>query len=251
MDVAFSKYEGTGNDFIVIDDRSKAFPLLHVDVSQLCHRQRGIGADGLILLQPSQRADFSMRIFNANNTEAEMCGNGLRCLVDFLYHICGEAKTMFNIETLHKDYLCRWMEQSICVEMGVPEVIYIQENEIFVNVGVPHLVVFVDDLGRFDKEVKERFLFSGVNINYAILNDIEIVMRTFERGVERETLSCGTGATAVCCAAYKKYGLQGSIKVKFLSGEGLTFFTSIDNNKIKNICMMGQVHHVFKGVVKI
>jgi len=247
----FSKYEGTGNDFILIDNRKGEFPLQSVDIVKLCHRRRGIGADGLILLQSSKKADFSMRIFNADHTEAEMCGNGLRCLVDFLYRE-GSIEKCVNIETLKMNYSCRWSAHGIGVDMSLPKTERIEEKGVVINAGVDHFVLFVEDLRRFDKEAKSHFSRLKININYAIFNgDCTIVMRTFERGVEQETLSCGTGATAVCYAAYKEFGCTGEVEVVFYSGERLTFTLVEKNKMLTRIYMMGAVHHVFNGEVLI
>lgn len=249
MYLPFLKYEGTGNDFILIDDRRGNFPLLSADVTQLCHRHYGIGADGLILVQSSKKADFSMRIFNANGIEAEMCGNGLRCLVDFLYRD-RSIKECVNIETLKKNYLCTWSAHGVCVEMEIPEIKRVDKKGMVIHAGVDHFVVFVNDLRYFDKRAKKDFSMLDININYAIFNgDGAIVMRTFERGVERETLSCGTGATAVCYAAYTQFGCQGEVKVQFYSGERLNFTLLVENETITKIYMMGAVHHVFNGEV--
>jgi len=251
MHFSFSKYEGTGNDFILIDDRDRTFPLHSSNIPKLCHRQYGIGADGLILVQPSRKADFSMRIFNSNGKEAEMCGNGLRCLVDFLC-VLGMKKNTVSIETLERIYHCEWSPLGIRIGMGLPKVIRDDKDALLVNAGVPHLVVFVDDLRRFDEEAKKRFSVLGVNINYAKLDRSgTIAMRTFERGVESETLSCGSGATAVCFAASMQFGLKGPVEVEFYSGEKLNFELLMKDEILREIYMTGKVHHGFDGKVRL
>ncbi|MCB1081194.1 MAG: diaminopimelate epimerase [Chlamydiia bacterium] len=251
MFFTFSKYEGTGNDFILVADQERTFPLRDVDIPKLCHRQYGIGADGLILVQPSTSADFLMRIFNPNGQEAEMCGNGLRCLVDFL-HRSGIKKNPIEIETLKKTYSCLWGPEGIRVGMGVPQIEKKAKNVFLVQVGVPHLVLFVEDLTIFDREAKKRFSDTGVNINYAKLEgDGLLSMRTFERGVEAETLSCGTGATAVCFSAIRHFGLKGPLEVKFQSGERLQFDLLMADEILKEIHMIGKVRHVFDGKIEI
>lgn len=250
-ELIFSKYEGTGNDFILIDDRARVFPIHPETISKLCHRHYGIGTDGLILLQPSIKGDFSMRIFNQDGSEAEMCGNGLRCLVQFLVDL-GEKKRKFSIETQKKIYSCEIKNGSIYVDMGVPKILEETGSEMFLEVGVPHLVIFVDELSRFDREAKKRFSIIGVNINYAKIEPFRTIhMRTFERGVEGETFSCGSGATAVCMAAWKQFGIVGSIKVVFGSGEELQFEILTENQKLKGITMTGNVRHVFDGKVRL
>ena len=250
-ELIFSKYEGTGNDFILIDDRDRDFPIDSQKISKLCHRQYGIGTDGLILLQPSVEGDSSMRIFNQDGSEAEMCGNGLRCLVQFLIDL-GAEKRKFSIETQKKIYSCEIKNGSIYVDMGVPKILEKKGSEMLLEVGVPHFVTFVDELSRFDREAKERFSIIGVNINYARIEPFNtIYMRTFERGVEDETFSCGSGATAVCTAAWKQFGITGSVKVIFGSGEKLQFEVLTENQKLKGISMTGSVRHVFDGKVRL
>lgn len=250
-ELTFSKYEGTGNDFILIDDRAKVFPIEPQKISKLCHRQYGIGTDGLILLHPSDKGDFSMRIFNRDGSEAEMCGNGLRCLVQFLVDL-GEKKRKFSIETLKKTYLCGIKNGDVYVQMGVPRILEKKGSDMLLEVGVPHFVTFTDDLFQFDTEARERFSVIGVNINYAkIVPFSSIHMRTFERGVEEETFSCGSGATAVCMAAWKQFGLAGPVNVIFGSGEQLQFEIVTENQDLKGITMTGKARHVFNGKVRL
>jgi len=177
----------------------------------------------------------------------EMCGNGLRCLVDFLQRLALIENTV-RIETKGGIYPCVWTEEGVRVGMGLPEIITTKKDSILVNVGVPHLVVFVDDLCRFDEEAENRFSSAGVNINYAKLTPHgKIFMRTFERGVEKETLSCGTGATAVCFAAAKQFGLKGGIEVEFQSEERLKFDLLMEDEILREIYMTGKVRKVFEG----
>lgn len=246
---SFSKYHGTGNDFILIDDRDKTFPIRSIEISKLCHRQYGIGGDGIIFLQSSREGDFSMRIFNRDGSEAEMCGNGLRCLIQFLIDL-GERKTEFIIETKNANYRCIYKEGIISIDMGVPKIIEEFSSGLLIEVGVPHLVVFVEDLSHFDKEAKDHFDSLGVNINYAKIDPFGTIhMRTFERGVEEETFSCGTGASAVCMAAWSRWGIEGPVQVVFASGEHLQFKLFTEDRILKNIEMSGSAHHVFSGKI--
>ena len=227
------------------------FPIDPQKISKLCHRQYGIGTDGLILLRPSAKGDFSMRIFNSDGSEAEMCGNGLRCLIQFLNDL-GEKKGKFEIETDKKIYSCKISEGGIRVDMGIPKIIKEMGLEMLLDVGVAHLVTFVKDLSQFDLEAKDRFSVFGVNINYARIDPFnEIHIRTFERGVENETFSCGTGATAVCMAAWKQFGIAGRVKIVFGSGEQLQFETLTEKKLLKGITMSGDVNYVFEGKVRI
>jgi len=251
MLLSFSKYEGTGNDFILIDNRKGDFPLSHANILKLCHRRYGIGADGLILAHSSERADFSMRVFNSDGREAEMCGNGLRCFVDFLYKLNLITKYAY-IETMTKIYHCKWGAQGIHVNMGAPKMLGNENGGTLVDTGVPHLVYFVENLRLFDEEAKIRFATLGVNINYAKLDQHNVItLRTFERGVEDETPSCGSGSAAACYVAFMQFGLRGSIKVKTLSGESLDFKLLEENKTLKEIHMTGRVGHVFDGEVEL
>ncbi|MCB1115887.1 MAG: diaminopimelate epimerase [Chlamydiia bacterium] len=247
----FSKYHGTGNDFVLIDDREEVFPIVPKQVVQLCHRKYGIGADGLILLRPSQKGDFMMRIFNRDGTEAEMCGNGLRCLVQFIHDLGIDADNV-HIETMHSLYACEKKGDDILVDMGIPKIVNETEEELFLEVGVPHFVTFVDDLNRFDVEAKRKFSDFGVNINYVnLVGSAVLRVRTFERGVEEETLSCGSGATASVFAAWKKYGIQGRLTVVFGSGETLRFEVTAKERRLLKMTMIGEAKHVFDGRIRV
>lgn len=250
-DFKFSKYQGTGNDFILIDDRDKVFPICSEKIKKLCHPKYGIGTDGLILLRPSKEGDYMMRIFNKDGSEAEMCGNGLRCLVQFIRDL-GVDYESFQIETMKKIYSCKIKNGRIYVEMGVPDIIEKRGSDFFLEVGVPHFVTFVDDLKQFDLEATKKFSNLGVNINYAKLEPFRVIrMRTFERGVEEETYSCGSGATATAMAAWMKFGLSGLITIIFGSGEELQVEIALENENLKGITMSGNVSQVFEGKVYI
>lgn len=244
MTFFFSKYHGTGNDFILIDDREKSFPINSKQISKLCHRRYGIGADGMIFLRSSEKGDFAMRIFNSDGSEAEMCGNGLRCLVQFLKDL-GEEKSEFQIETMKKIYPCTAGDEKVSIRMGVPRIIEEKKKEFLIDVGNPHVVVFTDDLSSVSRRSNLE-----ANLNYATLGPSNILhIRTFERGIEEETFSCGTGATACCLAASKQFGLSGLVEVIFESGEKLQFELNIENERLVDIIMSGRVCHVYSGRV--
>ncbi len=250
MTLSFSKYHGTGNDFILIDNREMRIVIDPNMVSNICHRQYGIGGDGVIFLRPSKRGDYAMQIFNADGSEAEMCGNGLRCLIQFIQDL-GDKKTKFQIETMKKVYSCRINQGKISVQMGVPKSIEEKGSGYLLEVGVPHFVVFTSDFSRFDLEARDYFSDLGININYAMLDPFNTLhVRTFERGIEGETFSCGTGATAVCMAAWHCFGISGPIEVVFGSTEKLQFEILTKNEKITEITMSGEVCHVYSGVVQ-
>lgn len=242
MHIPFSKYSGCGNDFILIDNRQKVFDTTRTDnIVHLCHRRQGIGADGVVFLEASLnlslKADFRMRIFNADGSEAEMCGNGLRCLVRFIQEL-GIAGHQFLIETMHQLIRTTLSAEYVSVDMPVPTNYRFFDQLIiegtpytlhFLDTGVPHAVLFVDDLHR-DKWMTiapkirhhPHFKPKGANVNFAVIHsNQEVEMRTYERGVEGETLACGTGATAVAIAAACVHGLSSPIVIKPKSGDAI------------------------------
>jgi diaminopimelate epimerase len=222
--IPFAKYHGAGNDFIVIDDRKETFPVKCIP--SICQRHLGIGADGVLLLQTSKKADCRMKMFNSDGKEAAMCGNGLRCLVDFAYKLELIGKTA-TIQTMDRIVECEWNEDSITVDLGPYQWVH-QElpfNALklqVINTGVPHAVAF-DTQFFLAPEIRSLPALGqeGANVSFAILKDGKLHTRTFERGVEAETLACGSGAAAVAVAAQQKYQLANPITIVPLSGEEL------------------------------
>ena len=265
MLLSFSKYQGAGNDFIIIDDRSCRFPVDDRElIKRLCFRNLGIGADGLILLQHSSCAEFRMRIFNADGKEAPMCRNGLRCLVRYLKDLGFKAEK-FHIETEAEVLECSYQGGKVSVNFPPPKVLHwgisLQEGgvseEIFVvDTGVPHAVVFIEDLEecfveKLGRELRFHPKFSphGVNVNFVkIASDGTARIRTYERGVEGETLACGTGATAAAFVLFQQKGQGGSIRIMPKSGESLEFLAE---NPLKKIEMRGKAEFVFEGRIQV
>lgn len=266
MKTLFSKYSGCGNDFILIDDREEFFPINSPGlIVKLCHRQKGIGADGVILLQQSSTADFRMRILNADGSEAEMCGNGIRCLMKFIQEMDLSPSTC-TIESKHRTHRIALDKDLVFVEMGPPQDLK-WDLEVpfsrggaqahFLNTGVPHAVEFVEDLQRMDLHergsiVRHHPLFApkGTNYNAAKLSaDGSLSVRTFERGVEAETLACGTGATATALAAAWVYGLDSPIKVFTRSGEALTIGFNAKGGSFEEVWMGGPADKIYSGSV--
>lgn len=227
----FVKYQGAGNDFILIDDRNSTFPAdHHALIRKLCRRKIGIGADGLILLCPDTDADFLMRIFNCDGYEAESCGNGLRCLVLFLQEL-GLSAQRYRIRTKDRIAECFFEGGRPVVDMGAPTGIRLGldlglAEAHFAHTGVPHAVCFVPDVDVLDLNKKGRLLRhhplfapEGANANFAAIQpDGSIRVRTFERGVEGETLACGTGAAAVGAIASRLFHLRMPIPLYFPGG---------------------------------
>lgn len=260
---SFSKYSACGNDFILVDNRSLAFSIHDPAViSRLCHRQNGIGADGIILLENSQNAHYKMRIFNSDGSEAEMCGNGMRCLLKFIQE-CGIQGNHFTIETMLKILTASFENEGIAIEMGDPKEIRwslpIFSWEVHhLDTGVPHAVIFcskIHDLSLIEHGSKIRFhsLFEprGANVNFVEVHSEGIYVRTYERGVERETLACGTGATAAALAAAKIYAIKPPIKVSVRSGESLLVDFKLEGDCFSNVRLIGPAQHIFRGELQI
>ena len=244
----FAKYEGAGNDFILIDDRRLVFSQNPFFIQKLCDRKEGIGADGLILLQ----YPFTMRIFNADGTEADSCGNGLRCFARFLLDL---QLPCDRIETKAGPVFASTFADAIAVDMPQPKQMRLQLSTDlgvvhFVDSGVPHAVHFAPDpakinLSYFGSILRRHAHFqpAGANISVALCaSDGSIAARTFERGVEAETRSCGTGAVAIAAIARKLYHLQDTIKVIYSGGELLVQF------KRDAVRLIGPARKVFEGI---
>ncbi|MBS4167888.1 diaminopimelate epimerase [Parachlamydia sp. AcF125] len=264
MNLAFSKYNGCGNDFILIDNRDRRFPDRDASfIRRLCQRQYGIGADGLILLELSQIADFRMRIFNADGCETEMCGNGIRCLVKFAQDL-GITKKHYTIQTMHSILEAFSSEDSITISMGEPaEIEWATQIEVdqtlltvhWIDTGVPHAVIFVDEVEKADwmalaPKIRSHPHFSpkGVNVNFAQIQKHQISLRTYERGVEQETLACGTGATAAALAAAKTMNIPSPVSIKTRSGDNLEVRFE-KTSKFHNVHLTGSAICTFKGVL--
>ncbi len=259
MSLRFTKYQAAGNDFILIDDRSLSFPVRDFQmIAKLCHRKFGIGADGLILLQPSKKGDFLFRIFNSDGKEAAMCGNGIRCLVHFAYTI-GFNKPLCIVETQNSLLSCQLTGSKVSssFEYAKPfkPPIKIGAHEVhFINTGVPHAVIFVDHLDIPDfhhqaREIRFHSFFQpeGANVNFVSLQpDQSLHCRTYERGVEGETLACGTGALAVATIAHELYQMASPITVIPASREVLEVVIGIEG-----VQMTGPVHSVYKGRIPL
>jgi diaminopimelate epimerase len=253
--IPFSKYVACGNDFILIDHRDPFLTLTQASIRNLCDRHRGIGADGIILLEKSSKADWKMRIFNADGSEAEMCGNGIRCLIKFLMDL-GQNKGSFEIETMENILSLQNTPDGICVKMGevkeehlgIKLIIERKEYQIdLLNTGVPHAVVLVDDVQTVDlatigPKIRHHPFFQphGANSTFASYDGQKLHVRTYERGVEGETLGCGTGVAAACVAASKKFYLPEKIPVKTRSGE-LLYVT------VSPLTLFGGASFVFHG----
>jgi len=258
MRLNFSKYEGAGNDFIVIDDRKQSFPKEDVNfISHLCHRQFGIGADGLILLREVKDFDFQMVYFNSDGRESSMCGNGARCITQFAHDI-GIVSDKYQFKAIDGSHESIILSNNIAtVKMSDVMGIEIGSDYYFINTGSPHCVIFINDLDALDiiKEAHKvryngRFKTDGVNVNFVTVTTNENRMRTYERGVENETLACGTGTVAVAIALAEK-NKNTSLHQQYLikaPGGNLKVTFNRKTEEFTNIWLEGPVHRVFSGV---
>ena len=254
MITEFYKYQGTGNDFIVIDDRDNKFDITDSAlISSICERRMGIGADGLILLRNHIEYDFEMIYFNSDGNQSSMCGNGGRCIIAFasLLGLIKEETLFLAADGLHKGKL---FDENIALEMNSVNDIKSYNDKFVLNTGSPHLVVFVDDVQSMDVKLEggrirnsDNFSKEGVNVNFVEVNGNEIFVRTYERGVENETLSCGTGVVAVAIALHhNKYITEDTVCINALGGE-LTVSFEEHNGEYRNVWLTGEANMVFAG----
>src|SRR5690606_32527813 len=224
----FYKYQGTGNDFVMIDNRDNSFPKENISlVAKLCDRRFGIEADGLILLENDDQTEFRMVCYNSDGNQSSMCGNGGRCIVAFAQRlgIIGDTTTFIATDGLH---FATIENNEISLQMKDVDDVKITDEYVYLNTGSPHHVVLVEDLEKYDvKNQGAKIRYSdlygktGSNVNFVkqITEDL-FAVRTYERGVEDETLSCGTGATAVAIAMYAlKKTNSTEISIKVIGGD--------------------------------
>lgn len=254
----FFKYQGTGNDFIMVDNRRDEFPKNDTKlVAELCDRKFGIGADGLILLENDEMSDFKMVYFNADGNEGSLCGNGGRCIVAFakFLELIKKDTSFSAIDGLHH---AKIKGNLVSLQMGDVDEIREKPDYFFLNTGSPHHVQLVSDLENFDVFSEGKKLRYGLygqkgsNINYVEpKSDDLFAVRTYERGVENETLSCGTGVTAVALAMHHSGKLKGNMaKIEVLGG-GLEVSFDFENDGYKNIWLVGPAVQVFKGISEL
>lgn len=258
MTIPFYKYNGTGNDFIMIDNREGIFDASNTNlINQLCTRHFGIGADGLILLENTEGYDFRMVYFNADGNESTMCGNGGRCIVRFAHDlgIIGDKTSFVAIDGPHLGTVSKTV---VSIQMQDVAEIEVNDTRTELDTGSPHYVQFMDELPKKefvqiagDIRRNEPYTKEGINVNFAKVENGSLVMRTFERGVEDETLACGTGATAVAIAAFHTGKVNNnSIPVKVMGGDLNISFDSNDKG-YQNIWLTGPAEFVFEGKVNI
>ncbi|HYG37735.1 MAG TPA: diaminopimelate epimerase [Cytophagales bacterium] len=257
MLLEFFKYQGTGNDFIMIDNRENIFdPDNLLLVQKLCNRKFGIGADGLILIQHHPDYDFEVIYFNADGSKS-LCGNGSRCAVQFarFLNLIDNKTTFLAIDGPHEAFV---KEELVYLRMNNVTAIHKKDSDYFLNTGSPHYVKFVEQVNSFDvfnegKKIRnsDQFKKEGINVNFAEKVDAgKIFVRTYERGVEDETFSCGTGVTA-CALVTGLLGMSSPVKVSTLGGDLMISFDRSGEEKFENIYLIGPGEFVYKGQIDI
>ena len=264
----FTKMNGAGNDFIMIDNRVGDLQLAAEQIARICDRHRGVGADGVLVLErPRNGADFRMRYYNADGGEAEMCGNGARCFARYASQLAGPVEKL-SFETpagviganLEGELVCLQMSEPKDLRLGIK--IPLPDRTLdghFVNSGVPHVVIPVEDLESVDirgigsaVRFHELFAPKGANVNFlSRRGDRQISIRTYERGVENETLACGTGvvASALVFAAIER--VDGPIGVLVRGGNELKVGFEKTGSQFKNVTLTGPADFVFEGTIDL
>ena len=256
--LAFSKWHGTGNDFVVVDDRELAFPSADLDlVRRLCDRHRGIGSDGLILLQPPRErgTSYHMEFFNPDGSKS-FCGNGSRCAFAFWSKVIGTREVM-SFTAIDGEHSAQWSNEMVRIGMrDVQSVERIDANTDFIHTGSPHLLCWVDDPESLDiiaeahkHRYGPRFAKEGVNVNFLRWNEGRLEMRTYERGVEGETLSCGTGVTAAALSAMSRKLISSTCDVHTRGGDLRVEAQLSGEGGYSGVTLAGPVQEVFVGVI--
>ena len=259
------KMSGAGNDFVVVDDMRQE---IRCDKSKLavalCAPHTGIGADGALFIEPSERADFFMRYYNADGTYGGMCGNGGRCAARYAY-IAGIARTPMTFEALDHVYAANIVDANVKLRMKDPTIFQARSvrigdrtiDGVFIDTGSPHFVAEAAHLNDVDVRQHGRsirfaaaFAPDGCNANFVeLLQDGTVRIRTYERGVEAETLACGTGCIAAALALAQKYNMESPVRLKVRSGEELRVYVQRVNDRFTDVHLEGSAHFLFAGTV--
>jgi len=260
MKVLFHKYQGTGNDFIIIDNYHNEPTLLSAEqIKKLCNRHFGIGADGLMFLNKKAGYDFDMLYYNADGNESSMCGNGGRCLVKFAYN-SGIHKSAYHFTAIDGEHEAE-IETNGLVYLKMQDVHNVKQygNYAVLNTGSPHFVKFAANVENIDVvesgsgiRYSSEFEKEGINVNFVeTLDEDKIYVRTYERGVEDETLSCGTGVTAAALlSAHNENGFN-TVNVKTPGGNLSVEFNKVDDEHFTDIWLCGPAVFVFRGEIDI
>ena len=268
--VRFWKLEGAGNDFLGLDGRAGGFKLNRQQIADLCDRRRGVGADGVLVVEkPKVRgADFRMRYYNSDGGEAEMCGNGARCFALLARAVSGRKGNVLRIQTQAGLVTLQIRGQEVQVSMTEPTKLRLGRKLVvagrklavdFLNTGVPHAVLFVRSVRSIDVAKQGRairyhsaFAPSGTNVNFVeIGRGNRIHVRTYERGVEGETLACGTGVVAASILSNLRRGLRPPIQVATRGGDNVRVGFSMENGHARKVTLQGPARIVYRGVLHV
>ena len=263
--IHFWKMNGAGNDFVVLDNRDGRLSLSGAQIAALCDRHRGVGADGLLAVEPAQSsADFRMRYYNADGGEAEMCGNGARCFARFANFLSNGSLDSVSFETPAGIISATFHGDQVRLRMSEPhdwrptQSLHVADTSLsvhFVNTGVPHAVVLTDDLTNVPVRswgaglrYHDAFSPKGTNANFAsVLSQDTIAIRTYERGVEDETLACGTGMVASALIHASLSGAHSPVKVLVKGGDTLEVGFTRDGDSFRDVTLTGPAVIVFAG----
>lgn len=259
MDIHFFKYQGTGNDFVIIDNRQGSYQLTLEQVKFLCDRRFGIGADGLMLLNQAAGFDFEMKYYNADGRESTMCGNGGRCLVKFAYNL-GIHKDLYHFIAIDGPHDAEIdLDGTVSLKMKNVSSIKAYNGDSVLDTGSPHYVKMAEGVKGIDVVKEGRgirnspdFEKEGINVNFVErTGDDEILVRTYERGVENETLSCGTGVTASALSSYHNDTGFNNVTVQTPGGKLSVEFIRNSDESFSDIWLCGPAEKVFEGTVTI
>ena len=262
--LTFTKMNGAGNDFVMIDNRDARLALTREQIAHLCDRHRGVGADGLLAVEPAQNgADFRMRYYNADGGEAEMCGNGARCFARFAVRLTGKADAV-SFETIAGVITARLLGELVELQMSEPHGLALGAELSAngaslrvhaLNTGVPHAVVIVEDVDEIDVVATgralrhhEHFAPQGTNVNFVQQLDPQFIsVRTYERGVEDETLACGTGVVASALIFHEQTGAASPVDVWVRGGDRLVVSWEKIGGTYRRVTLTGPADFVFEG----
>jgi diaminopimelate epimerase len=258
MEIQFSKYQGTGNDFVIIDNRDGSITLSNAQIAFLCDRRFGVGSDGLIVLGTAAGYDFLMAYYNADGTEGSMCGNGARCLVQFAHDhgIVKEKYFFIAIDGPHEATI----EKNGWIHLKMSDVNAVEVGDHFfvTNTGSPHYVQLVNGVESFDvvtagKAIRynERFKAEGVNVNFIEFHDDHLFVRTYERGVENETYSCGTGVTASAITTHLNKLGEHRVSIKTIGGALAVSFNNQGGGHFNHIWLQGPGTFVYSASINL
>ena len=254
--VRFTKMHGAGNDFVMVDDRVGTFPADAAHVAALANRPDGVGCEGVILVGKSAKADFAMRFFNPDGSEAELCGNGARCVAAFAREIGAVKSSRMRFETLAGMIEAEVLDDGrVTVAMPTPKDLRAD----FVNSGVPHKIVPVDDLAAADVagegrriRYSDEFAPAGTNVDFVRYRPPHALdIRTYERGVEAETFACGTGSVAAAVVGVAQHGMSFPVDVRTAGGYILTIGGNFDGAAFSGVTLTGPVKTVFEGEIRL